>query len=84
MWTKMFKQGPDQDTIQAGSVYRRIRRDNTVETATVLAIREDSMGIPHVRYRVSFGRADQHIFEEGPRVLSLACFREQYRSLPVS
>ena len=84
MWTKVFKQRSDQETIQAGAVYRRIRRDNTVETATVLSIREDSMGIPHVRYRVSFGRADRHIFEEGPRVLSLACFKEQYRSLPVA
>jgi hypothetical protein len=49
-----------------------VRRDNTVETATVLAIRDDSLGIPHVRYRVSIGRTDNHVFEEGPRVLSLS------------
>lgn len=78
MWTKLFKRDLDLDTIRAGSVYRRVRRDNTVETATVLAIRDDSLGIPHVRYRVSIGRADNHIFEEGPRVLSLSCFAEHY------
>ncbi len=78
MWTKIFKREPEFDTIRAGSVYRRVRRDNTVETATVLAVRDDSLGIPPVRYRVSIGRADNHVFEEGPRVLSLSCFAEHY------
>ncbi len=78
MWTKIFKREPEFDTIPAGSVYRRVRRDNTVETATVLTVRDDSLGIPHVRYRVSIGRADNHVFEEGPRVLSLSCFAEHY------
>lgn len=78
MWTKIFKREPEFDLIRAGSVYRRVRRDNTVETATVLAIRDDSLGIPHVRYRVCFNRADNHVFEEGQRVLSLSCFAEQY------
>jgi hypothetical protein len=78
MWTKLFKRDPDLDVIRAGSVYRRVRRDNTVETATVLAIHDDSLGIPHVRYRVSIGRADNYIFEEGPRVLSLFGFAEYY------
>ena len=66
MRTKIFKREPEFDTIRAGSVYRRVRRDNTVETATVLTVRDDSLGIPHVRYRVSIGRADNHVFEEGP------------------
>lgn len=78
MWTNFFKRELDLDAIRAGSVYRRVRRDNTVETATVLAIRDDSFGIPHVRYRVRIGRADNQILEEGPRILSLSCFAEQY------
>ena len=78
MWTKLFKRELDLGDIRAGSVYRLVRRDNTVETATVLAIRDDSFGIPHVRYRVSIGRADNHILEEGPRILSLSCFAEHY------
>jgi hypothetical protein len=72
MWNKLFRKEQDLDAICAGSVYRLVRRDNTVETATVLAIRDDSLGIPHVRYRVSIGRTDNHVFEEGPRVLSLS------------
>ncbi len=79
MWMKFFKRDPDLDVICAGSVYRRVRRDNTVETATVLGVRDDSLGIPHVRYRVSIGRTDNHIFEEGPRVLSLSGFAEHYQ-----
>jgi hypothetical protein len=54
-----------------------VRRDNTVETATVLAIDEDSCGIPHVRYQISIGR-DHNVIDEGPRVLALSCFTEQY------
>ncbi len=68
----------DLDAIQAGSVYRRVRRDNTVETATVLCIRDDSFGIPHVRYRVRIGRSGNQVFEDAQRVLSLSCFAEQY------
>jgi hypothetical protein len=54
-----------------------VRRDNAVETATVLSIGDDSCGIPHVRYQVSIVR-DHNMFEEGPRVLALSCFTEQY------
>ncbi|HEX9808512.1 MAG TPA: hypothetical protein VGC25_02770 [Alphaproteobacteria bacterium] len=78
MWTKLFKKEPEREAICAGTVYRRLCRNNTVETATVLAIRDDSFGIPHVRYQLIIGRADNHVFEEGQRVLSLACFAEQY------
>jgi hypothetical protein len=78
MWTKMFKKERDRDTIRAGSVYRRVHRDNTVETAKVIAVRDDSLGIPHVRYQFSIGRSDRHVMEQGPRVLSLSCFAEHF------
>lgn len=79
MLTKFFnKKSAGSEGIRAGSVFRRVRPDNTVETATVLSIREDCLGIPHVRYEFTIGRADKHVFEQGPRVLSLACFAEHF------
>ncbi|MBT5673457.1 MAG: hypothetical protein HOI52_03005 [Rhodospirillales bacterium] len=81
MWMNMnlFKRETGMEAICAGSVYRRVHRDRTVETATVLSIGDDSFGIPHVRYQLSIGRSDKHVMEEGPRMLSLSCFAEQYR-----
>ena len=77
MRSRKFGTDGDRDLVRTGSVFRRVRRDNIVETATVLAIDDDSYGIPHVRYRVSIGR-EHNMFEEGPRVLALSCFTEQY------
>lgn len=79
MWMRMFKKPNEGNGVRAGSVYRRVRRDNTVETATVLAIGDDPFGIPHVRYEVCFGRTDNRIFEADQRVLSLSSFAEHYR-----
>ena len=74
---KAFKAGVTRDLVSTGSVYRRVWRNNTVETATVIAIDDYFCGIPHVRYQLSFGR-DQRMFDEGPRVLALSSFTEQY------
>ena len=37
--------------------------------------------IPHVRFAVSFERSRFHLFEDGPRLLSLSSFTEFYRDL---
>ena len=37
------------------------------------------MGIPHVRFAVSFERARFAFFEDGPRVLALSSFAEFYQ-----
>lgn len=78
MWMRRFRKGNDGSDVRTGAVYRRVRSDNTVETATVLAIGDDSFGIPHVRYQVCFGRADNKVFEEDQRVLALSSFAEHY------
>jgi hypothetical protein len=54
-----------------------------VETATVLEIGDDSCGIPHVRYQVCIGTYD-NTFDEGPRVLALSCFTQEYQELAVA
>ena len=77
MRLRMFGTDRKTNLLCTGSVFRRVRRDNAVETATVLSIDDDSCGIPHVRYQVSIGR-DDNVFDEGPRVLALSSFTEQY------
>lgn len=72
------RKAPDFDGIRTGAVFRRVRRDNTIETAKVIAIDNDPFGIPHVRYEVVFGRADRAPLAEGPRVLALKRFAETY------
>ncbi len=79
MLRRLFKREPNLEAIRAGCVYRRVRADNMVETASVLEITDDSFGIPHVRFRVSIGGADRFLFRDGPRLLALRSFAEQYR-----
>lgn len=78
MWTMKATKDLDTESVRAGSVYRVACAGNLVETATVLAVDDDSFGIPHVHYQVRIGRSDNHVFEEGPRMLALSCFAEHY------
>jgi hypothetical protein len=45
----------------------------------VLSVAPGPMGIPHVRFAVSFERARFAFFEDGPRVLALSSFTEFYQ-----
>lgn len=78
MWALKTRKDPDAEWVRVGSVFHVARPGNLVETATVVSVDADSAGIPHVRYQVSIGRSDNHVFEEGPRVLALSCFAEHY------
>ncbi len=78
MWNMKARKGSSTESVRTGGVYRVACGGNLVETATVLAVDDDSFGIPHVRYQVSIGRSDNHVFEKGPRVLALSCFAEHY------
>ena len=78
LFGRCFKRGPKRAAIRIGCVYRRIRAGNTVETATVLDIHDDSFGIPHVKYKVTIGRSDRSLFWDCKRVLALQSFAELY------
>ena len=78
MWALKSKKELTADDVREGSVFRLVRGDNMVETATVLSVTPDSCGIPHVSYEVSIGRQDHQVFTEGPRVLSLSSFAQHY------
>ncbi len=65
--------------VREGAVFRRVHPDQLVEKARVLSVAPGPMGIPHVRFAVSFERARFAFFEDGPRVLALSSFTEFYQ-----
>ncbi len=74
-----FKSGVRRQEVTIGGVFRNIRRGNIIETARVLDIVPDPMGVPHVHFMVSVGCLHQNCFEEH-RTLGLATFAERFPS----
>ena len=69
----------DAEFIHEGAFFRRKHSNNLVETVRVLSIGNDTFGIPHVKYEVRFERSQEkgRTFE-GPRVLALSVFADNY------
>ncbi len=74
-----FKSGVQEHEVKIGGVFRSIRRGNIIETAKVIDIVPDSMGVPHVHFLVSIRSVHQECFEE-QRTLGLATFSERFPS----
>jgi|GEM_PF-1377532 len=72
-----FKSGPGKQEVTVGSVFRNIRKGNIIETAKVLDIVPDPMGVPHVHYSVSIESSHRKCFEE-QRTLGLVSFAERF------
>jgi hypothetical protein len=64
--------------LKPGDSYRRPRRDRVAETATVLTLCADPVGIPHVRFNVAFDHVESGRLEGGMRILALRAFCEAY------
>jgi len=64
--------------LKPGDSYRRPRRDRVAETATVLTLCADPVGIPHVRFNVAFDHLEAGRLEGGMRILALRAFCEAY------
>ncbi len=77
--SQWFKSGVRQQEVKIGGVFRNIRKGNIIETAKVLDIVPDCMGVPHVHFMVSVGSLHQQCFEE-QRTLGLATFEEKFPS----
>ena len=73
-----FKQPARTDEIKVGSIYKRAHEGNIVETAKVIDVGPDALGIPHVTYEVSVERARLAKYEER-RTLGLESFAERFR-----
>lgn len=74
-----FSRRPDAPEVKPGDAYRRSHGMGLTETATVLDLRTDPLGIPHVRFRVEFERAACESGETSQRVLALGAFLAAYR-----
>ncbi len=72
-----FKSGSNRQEVTVGSVFRKIRTGNIIETAKVLDIVPDPMGVPHVHYSVSIESSYRKCFVE-QRTLGLASFSERF------
>ena len=73
-----FKRGSTVEYVRPGTTFCRVHPDKMVETAKVLSVATDSFGIPHVRFRVSFRRPDQNLFDGGDRLLAIQTFAALY------
>jgi len=74
---QLFKNEKHRQDVKVGAVFRNIRRGNIIETAKVLDIAPDSMGVPHVHYTLSIQSTHQEGVEEH-RTLGLASFAEKF------
>lgn len=76
--SSFFGVGRSADSIRPGSLFRRTHKNKTVETARVLTVASDMLGIPHVRYELVIERAHRRFIEE-PRILALKTFADTYK-----
>ncbi len=74
MWFKSAKQSRH---VEIGSEYRHRLGCNVLETAHVLGIEKDLMGIPHVTYDLLVQKSDTRSFSER-RTLALRSFQELF------
>ena len=69
---------PNPNDVKPGESFRRRQETRLVETATVLGLREDLLGIPHVQYKIAIECSDANCFEETSRILAVEAFLEAY------
>ena len=63
--------------IRAGTMFARMTKTQVTETARVLGLTEDDVGIPHVRYDSRLHRADRTL-DQGQRTLALLSFLSRF------
>ena len=70
----------DTNELKPGNRYRRrLSSGGLAATATVLALRSDFAGIPHVHFSVTIDGSATCLSEGETRVLALASFLDAYR-----
>ncbi len=74
-----FKSSVRRQEVKVGGVFRNIIRGDIVETAQVIDIVPDPMGVPHVHFTVSSRSAYHECFQEN-RTLGLTTFSERFPS----
>src|SRR5215472_10694454 len=74
----IFRRMPVND-VKPGSRYRRRLGARLAATATVLELRPDLVGIPHVEFAVTVDGSMARLSEGDTRVLALQSFLHTYR-----
>jgi len=65
--------------LEPGAVFQKVRADNLIEKATVLAVKHDSFGIPHVRFDVALESPNHLRLTDGEqRLLCLQAFTQHF------
>jgi len=75
-WRLGFRNGSDE--LKPGDRYCRTLENRFLETATVIELKPDLAGIPHVRFNVAFDHPGAVRVDEGPRILALTRFVGEY------
>ena len=65
--------------LKPGHRYRRQLGSHLAATATVLGLRSDLLGIPHVQFSVTVDGSATRLSEADTRVLALQSFLDTYR-----
>jgi hypothetical protein len=73
-----YQSRANPDEVRPGETFRRRQQTPLVETATVLGIREDLLGIPHVQFKIAIECSDANCFEEASRILAMDAFLDAY------
>ncbi len=79
LYESLFGRENRMDYVQPGTAFRRVHEDELVETAEVESVATDPYGIPHVKFRLIFSRANRFSYEEGTRMLALRSFTDLYK-----
>ncbi len=76
-----FKSSRQRSEVEVGAVFRhRVPSWGVVETATVLDISSDPMGVPHVTYDLMVERRESAEIHDR-RTLGLTTFKERFEQL---
>lgn len=74
----LWARGEPQKNVEPGNRFCRRRRDHVTELATVIDLRPDPFGIPHVHFNLAFEQPSQGSVSGGLRVLALRTFVDAY------
>jgi hypothetical protein len=79
LWFGRSSRRVQESEIRPGNRYRRQLAGHVAATATVLHLRSDLLGIPHVHFAITVDRSAMGRPEVDTRVLALQSFLDTYR-----
>ncbi len=75
--SRFFNSVPHLVEVKIGEVFETILDGNVIETAKVVGVGPDSLGIPHVHFEVQIKKSNLKCVEEN-RTLGLETFNRRY------